>query len=141
MGVGKGGDAAPAMESSKQPASTRLSLLKIKKNRALLFSAVGTSNYFAPEVLTKKGYGEECDWWSLGVILFECVVGYPPFYADTPMHTGKADSGKRRSLRLRSKSHSDERDSQWLRRADDAQRVSCFVRVSLPRTFTHFALE
>ena len=56
-------------------------------------------------------------------------------------HTGKADSGKRRSLRLRSKSHSDERDSQWRRPADDAQRVSCFVRVSLTRTFTHFALD
>lgn len=29
----------------------------------------------------------QCDWWSLGVILFECLVGYPPFYADDAAST------------------------------------------------------
>merc|ERR1712173_536418 len=73
---------------------------KNRKNRALLYSAVGTPNYIAPEVFTKKGYGEECDWWSLGVILFECVVGYPPFYADTPMNTVKRIVNYRKTLRI-----------------------------------------
>merc|ERR1712228_415719 len=73
---------------------------KNRKNRALLFSAVGTPNYIAPEVFTKKGYGEECDWWSLGVILFECVVGYPPFYADTPMNTVKRIVNYQKTLRI-----------------------------------------
>ncbi|KAL8114153.1 hypothetical protein AgCh_021138 [Apium graveolens] len=51
------------------------------------YSTVGTPNYIAPEVLLKKGYSLECDWWSLGAIMFEMLVGYPPFYSDDPMTT------------------------------------------------------
>lgn len=58
-----------------------------RKSRALLYSTVGSPGYIAPEVLLKKGYRFECDWWGVGVIMFEMLCGYPPFYAETPMGT------------------------------------------------------
>nr|XP_045010790.1 serine/threonine-protein kinase LATS2 isoform X3 [Jaculus jaculus] len=55
--------------------------------RCLAHSLVGTPNYIAPEVLLRKGYTQLCDWWSVGVILFEMLVGQPPFLAPTPTET------------------------------------------------------
>jgi serine/threonine-protein kinase LATS1/2 len=44
---------------------------------------VGTNNYIAPEVLQGHAYDYACDWWSLGVIVFEMLYGYPPFASKT----------------------------------------------------------
>ena len=57
------------------------------RNRKLAYSTVGTPDYIAPEVFGQKGYSETVDWWSAGAILFEMLVGYPPFFSDEPSIT------------------------------------------------------
>jgi len=60
-----------------------------KNRRRLAYSTVGTPDYIAPEVFMMRGYGKECDWWSLGAIMFECLIGYPPFCAENASDTYK----------------------------------------------------
>ena len=60
-----------------------------KRTRLTAFTTVGTPDYIAPEVFGKEGYGPEVDWWSIGVMLFEMVVGYPPFFSEQPTDTWK----------------------------------------------------
>ncbi|XP_061307350.1 microtubule-associated serine/threonine-protein kinase 2 isoform X7 [Pezoporus flaviventris] len=44
----------------------------------------GTPEYIAPEVILRQGYGKPVDWWAMGVILYEFLVGCVPFFGDTP---------------------------------------------------------
>ncbi|KFA73380.1 hypothetical protein S40288_09913 [Stachybotrys chartarum IBT 40288] len=53
-----------------------------RSRRLMAYSTVGTPDYIAPEIFTGHGYTFDCDWWSLGTIMFECLVGWPPFCAE-----------------------------------------------------------
>ncbi|XP_052874812.1 probable serine/threonine protein kinase IREH1 isoform X2 [Gossypium arboreum] len=62
----------------------QLSASEHQQERRKKRSAVGTPDYLAPEILLGTGHGATADWWSVGVILFELIVGIPPFNAEHP---------------------------------------------------------
>ncbi|CEM30950.1 unnamed protein product [Vitrella brassicaformis CCMP3155] len=49
------------------------------------YTLCGTPEYIAPEVLLNKGHGKPVDWWTLGILIYEMLVGYPPFVDEDPM--------------------------------------------------------
>lgn len=77
---------APAAEGGNQDRHTRAKSWK-RNRRHMAYSTVGTPDYIAPEVFMQSGYTKSCDWWSLGVIMFEMLVGYPPFCSESPQET------------------------------------------------------
>ena len=90
--------------------------MKSKKRRAFAFSTVGTPDYIAPEVIRQKGYGQEIDWWSLGVIMFEMMIGYPPFFSESSTETCKKILDWKNTLNIRPEANISKEAEDILRR-------------------------
>lgn len=71
-------------ESSDQASIIKISdfgLARYVENE-LATTACGTPGYVAPEIISGEGYGKEVDYWSIGIILYTMLCGFPPFYEE-----------------------------------------------------------
>ncbi|KAK4614105.1 Serine/threonine-protein kinase cbk1 [Fulvia fulva] len=96
------------------------------ERRKLARSVVGTSQYMAPEVVQGLPYDGRCDWWSIAIILYECLYGRTPFYCENRQKTKEAIVNHRAALDFPD-------NERWARPTSDAKRW-------LPAP-THVAIE
>lgn len=78
-------------DDSGKPAALRIADFGFAKQltaeNGMLMTPCYTANFVAPEVLKKQGYDKACDIWSLGILLYTMLAGFPPFAnqaSDTP---------------------------------------------------------
>uniref|UniRef100_A0A093VM83 non-specific serine/threonine protein kinase n=1 Tax=Talaromyces marneffei PM1 TaxID=1077442 RepID=A0A093VM83_TALMA len=69
-----------------------------KEKRRFARSIVGTSQYMAPEIIAGEPYDGRCDYWSIGIILYECLYGMTPFYREDREETKRCIRDHRYTL-------------------------------------------
>ncbi|KAI5372254.1 hypothetical protein J4E82_009052 [Alternaria postmessia] len=84
-----GGAAARGRYQTRQDSANGpiIDWLNREQRREFAKSVVGTSQYMAPEVIRGESYDGRCDWWSIGIILYECLYGCTPFFCDNRQAT------------------------------------------------------
>ena len=92
LNLDEGSCSCSKLANGQKPLERRAKRQREQRHRCIAHSLVGTPNYIAPEVLATKwppngepktaGYSQSCDWWSVGVIFYEMIVGRPPFHHD-----------------------------------------------------------
>lgn len=66
---------------------TDFGLAKILQEDEKAHSFCGTPEYLAPEILQEVGHAYQVDWWALGILTYEMIVGFPPFYTGQSSNT------------------------------------------------------
>ncbi|KAJ3021761.1 hypothetical protein HKX48_007836 [Thoreauomyces humboldtii] len=94
---------SPPLNIEHPAGRTKILQWRDANRRQQAFSVVGTNNYMAPEILLGVGYDKACDWWSLGVIIFEMLYGFPPFCSKNRQQTKLKIVNWRKCLRFPSK--------------------------------------